>query len=391
MDFSDSTHFLNSVHPGKVVHVVGQTTDAVLNFLGPTTEALAEGGYEQVLLTYEHESLDFWALRLDPAVKIVCVPASRNPLVRWARMAARLGGLVSNERLATVHLHGLIPSLIGAPHITRLVRDGTRVYMSPHSSKSLRSLSWLGRPAFWLLSVTLPRQAQRAIANVPFDVRALNRISSRPVSLIESPVADIFFSVRRSRPARAPLVVGSGLAEGGSSVTHFAQLAILLSDENLGVSFNWIAPALAHDLAPLDAADVGVFAGLDDESRAERLAAAWIYVMAGPTRGFPLPLAEAMAVGLPCVVLDCEAHRDMIRHGETGLLCPDILSMMRAVEQLIISPELRQQLGTAARKEALFRFHSDDFYRRVFQAYSHTEEALARPDAHRQVRGAVQQ
>lgn len=391
MDFSDSAHALQRVRSGRVVHVVGRMTDAVFNFLGPTTAALAAGGYQQVLLTHEHADLDHWLRLLEPTVEVVRTPTSRNPLIRWGRVAARLRDLSTSEQLVTVHLHGLMPSLVGAPHIGRLVREGTRVHMSPHSSKSLRNLSWLGRPAFWLLGAALPQRTQSAIANVPFDVRALNRISSRPVSLIESPVADAFFTVRRTRPARAPLVVGSGLTEGSDSITHFAQLAVLLSDADLGVSFNWISPAAPLDPAPLCVASVGVFADADEDARAERLAAAWIYVMAGPSRGFPLPLAEAMAVGLPCVVLDGEAHRDMIRHGETGLLCHDTVSLMRAVAQLIASPDLRQQLGTAARKEALLRFQSDDFHRRVFEAYSRVDVSIEVVEPRRAVPGVVQQ
>jgi len=62
-------------------------------------------------------------------------------------------------------------------------------------------------------------------------------------------------------------------------------------------------------------------------------------------------LLEAMSVGCAIVASDTAPVREVITHGDTGLLFPffDAPALVRAVVQLVESPEQRRQLGTAAR------------------------------------------
>ncbi len=62
-------------------------------------------------------------------------------------------------------------------------------------------------------------------------------------------------------------------------------------------------------------------------------------------------LLEAMSVGCAIVASDTAPVREVLTHGDTGLLFPffDAPALVRAVVQLIESPEQRRQLGAAAR------------------------------------------
>nr|WP_285890902.1 glycosyltransferase family 4 protein [Mesobacillus maritimus] len=64
--------------------------------------------------------------------------------------------------------------------------------------------------------------------------------------------------------------------------------------------------------------------------------------------GFSNALAEAMAVGLPCVVSDWAANRDMIEENKGGFVVPvqDIKGIVNSIKTLAESEELRHKMGT---------------------------------------------
>jgi glycosyltransferase involved in cell wall biosynthesis len=66
--------------------------------------------------------------------------------------------------------------------------------------------------------------------------------------------------------------------------------------------------------------------------------------------GHPKALLEAMACGLPVVAADRPGIREMIRHGETGLLVePETASIAAAIRRLQSDSDLCRQLGAQAR------------------------------------------
>lgn len=69
-----------------------------------------------------------------------------------------------------------------------------------------------------------------------------------------------------------------------------------------------------------------------------------------------LVVQEAMAAGVPPVVLSHGGAARMIRHGETGLVADDLDAYVAAIEALHRQPELRARLGASARTFALGSF-----------------------------------
>lgn len=65
--------------------------------------------------------------------------------------------------------------------------------------------------------------------------------------------------------------------------------------------------------------------------------------------GRPQVLIEAMAAGLPIIASDLPAHRDLVRHAETGLLVGDRESICLALE-LLDEPEICIAMGEAGRR-----------------------------------------
>ncbi len=84
------------------------------------------------------------------------------------------------------------------------------------------------------------------------------------------------------------------------------------------------------------------------------LASDQIFVLPSHFEGMPLSLLEAMAAGLPCVTTHTCGMRDVLRHGENGLLVQpgDALGLAEHLRGLLCSAEARQRLGFAARRSA---------------------------------------
>jgi glycosyltransferase involved in cell wall biosynthesis len=67
--------------------------------------------------------------------------------------------------------------------------------------------------------------------------------------------------------------------------------------------------------------------------------------------GVPLALLEAAACGRPVIASDTPGCREIVRHGETGLLVPphDIDALADAVVALAADPTRRHAMGMAGR------------------------------------------
>ena len=90
----------------------------------------------------------------------------------------------------------------------------------------------------------------------------------------------------------------------------------------------------------------------------ELMAMADVVALPSYREGFPRVLVEAAAMGKPMVTTDTPGCRDVVDDGVSGLIVPvgDAGALASAVEKLLASPDLRAQMGKAARLKALDEF-----------------------------------
>ena len=89
-------------------------------------------------------------------------------------------------------------------------------------------------------------------------------------------------------------------------------------------------------------------------------AASHIAVLPSRREGLPLSLLEASACGRPMIATDVPGCREVVRHGETGLLVllDDPGALAAAIARLAGDADLRRRMGVAARLRAETEFSS---------------------------------
>ena len=350
-----------------MVHLVGSVTDEVFGFLGPATEALAVTGARQMVVMVDDFKQRHVLPRFHPLVELVLTPDARNPLRRWANWADAFRASVAQRPWTAVHLHGIVPFLIGTC-LVRFAGIRARLFYSPHGSNSMRSMRAVASLLHWALGPLGRGVSRSAISNSGAEARTLSMMIPEAVNLVESPVSQVFFDTQ-PHEARRPLIVAAGRDNNPRSAELFAQMAVLLNGEALEFGFNWIGTADAESVVRLSAANVALLDLTADAERASRLAGGWVYLAPSGSRGFPLSLAEAMAIGVACIALDTPHHRDLIRHGETGYLCQTLHEFEAFMAMLIDDADLRQRIGRAGKAEAQKRFSARTFRESLRAAY----------------------
>lgn len=361
------------VLPQHVLHLVGVVTVEVLSFLAPATHVLARCGVSQQVLAVGAavDRSAQWGLAL--AVQVEVLPAERNPLKRWLRAAAALRAQLQPGESAVLHVHGLVPALVGSL-VALLVwrRKGNRLPLvyTPHGSRSLGAawpagvwLHLLARPLIRALPIV------SVIASHAVESQRLLAQTNAPVHLAESPTPAAYLAAVRAE-APLPLIVAGVLEKPAHAARQVARLAVLLGDDLLHAKVEWIGVSDDASAALLRATGVASCGELDAEMQAARLASAWIHVAPTASTHFPALLARAMAMGLPCVALDVPFHRALIVHGVDGYLCADVDAMVQWTFALVESSALREQIGQAARASCHLRFGEKRFGQSLLAAYS---------------------
>jgi glycosyltransferase involved in cell wall biosynthesis len=104
------------------------------------------------------------------------------------------------------------------------------------------------------------------------------------------------------------------------------------------------------------------------------LRAADVFVFPSRWEGNPLSVMEAMAAGLPVVATAVGGVPELVEDGASGILVPneDLHGLVAAMQRMAQNPDLREQMGHAARCRAVERFD----IRQTVRAYEALYEEL---------------
>lgn len=238
-------------------------------------------------------------------------------------------------------------------------RAGSRlpVVISEHSDPRRQTL---GRGGEWARRRLYPRARAVVVLTEPV-ADFMRAVGCRDVRVIPGAVDPPPIRSDRGQAAENRRVIALGRLAPEKSldrlITAFAQAAGDDSRWNLRIVGDGPQrEQLARHAETLGIADRVSFAGWVRPIWGE-LAASTVYALSSRYEGFPSALLEAMAVGLPCVAVDCDSGpRAILRHGEDGWLVPnDTASLAAGLRRMITEPSLRERLGGLA-PEVLRRF-----------------------------------
>ncbi|HEY4069774.1 MAG TPA: glycosyltransferase, partial [Burkholderiaceae bacterium] len=184
----------NASAAGRVVHVAGALTDEVFSFLGPAIDALARSGVDQSVVIIDEPRWRHRVASLHASAELVPAPSLRNPARQWQAVLQACRQALQGRPLRAVHLHGLLPYLIGNYAVRSTHCEAPTIY-SPHGSRSLGNARGIRALARFAVGLTLQPSRRAAIVNLPQEPGEFKAWSR--AELVESPVAELFLGLRR--------------------------------------------------------------------------------------------------------------------------------------------------------------------------------------------------
>jgi glycosyltransferase involved in cell wall biosynthesis len=91
------------------------------------------------------------------------------------------------------------------------------------------------------------------------------------------------------------------------------------------------------------------------EKKRNFLQKAWVHVLPSTKEGWGISVTEAAACGTPTVAYNVTGLKDSVKHNITGFLVPykDINALAKSIANILSDEELRREMSTRAREEAL--------------------------------------
>lgn len=303
-----------------------------------------------------------------------------------ARAAFRLSRIFAREKPEIVHLVALNPIVIGAAavslrpvpvvvaHVTGLGYLGTANTVGVRVARRL---------SLFLVNRTLQRRIGWVFAENASDLRDLAKFGVRceSISTILGGAGidpDVY---RALPPPENPFPVAASV----SRLIHSKGLDVLVAAHDRlaqrGVRmrlriFGRHDPGNPEAIAPAVIEEWLARDGVEGGQEVENVRAVWeqadIAVLPARAReGMPRAMLEAAACARPLIVTDVPGLRDFVTHGREGLLVPpgDPDALADALEQLANRPNLRIQMGQAARARILSGFTNAHLITAVERVY----------------------
>lgn len=338
----------------------------------PMARAARDAGFEVVVATRVNSAADRQAIEAEGfrLAALAWRRGGRNPLAELASVAA-IARLYRRERPDIVHHVAMKPVLEGG--IAAWIADVPGIVNAPTGLGALFIGTGVAvrllRPAVNLiLRVALNHPRCRLVMQNPDDLDLLVRAGlvdrGRAVLIPGSGVDTTRFAPVPEPPGPpAAALVARMLWDKG--VGELVAAARILRARGDGPAVRLVGPRDDHNPAaiPRRTLEGWVAEGVVDwAGEVADIAALWrqtaIAVLPSYREGLPKALLEAAASGRPMVATDVPGCREIVRHGETGLLVPprDPAALADALARLAGDADLRRRLGANARRLVEERF-----------------------------------
>lgn len=308
----------------------------------------------------------------DAGIELVPFELSRrggNPLAEISRLTR----LYRRQRPALVHHVALKPVLYGSL--------AARLAGIPQVVNAVAGLGWLFtsgglaarglRPVVrGLLARLLDAPGRRTIVQNPDDLALLARagVSQDRLRLIRGAGVDTAVFAPTPTPPEPVTVVLAARMLWDKGVGEFVEAARLLSRGGIHARFALVGGPDPANPASVPEATLRSWHGQHGvewwghrTDMPEVFAAAHIACLPSYREGLPKTLLEAAACGRPIVAADVPGCREIVRHGDNGLLVParDAPALADALAKLISDADLCRRMGERGRALAVGGFSQE--------------------------------
>lgn len=350
----------------------------------PIARAARAAGFEVVVATRVQSHGE---RILGEGFRLVPLGWRRRSLHPWneARAVAELVGVYRRERPDVAHHVALKPAVYGSV-AARLTGTGAVVntvaglgYVFTSRETKARLLN---RPLRWALRLLFNRPNVRLILQNPDDGRALSEYCAvRPEQtvLIRGSGVDLSRFAPMPEPAGAPNVTMVSRMLWDKGVGELVEVARRLRAAGEPIRVTLVGAPDPENPASIPEERLRAWEreGLVEWlGYREDVADVWrsATIAALPTtygEGVPKALIEAAACGRPIVATDVPGCREIVKHGETGLLVPprDTAALESAVRRLSGDAALRRRMGEAGRAHAAAGFSEETVIRETMALY----------------------
>lgn len=346
--------------------------------------AAQAAGFEVTIATHVQEHGPLIEAAGFKLVPIRLRRTGRNP-IRELLAIAELVRLYRRERPTVVHHVAIKPILYGSvaaamaavPAIVNAVAGLGYVFMAEG-----RKASWLRRLAMFAYRVAFRSKRSRVIFQHGEDQATFVRrriVAADRTVLIRGSGVDLREFALRPEPTDTPTVMLAGRLLWDKGVGELVEAVRLLKSR--GVQLRCVLVG-APDPANPRSIPEDVLRGWEEEGLVQWwgrrtdmpdvLAQANLIVLPSYGEGVPKILLEAGALGRAVVATDIPGCREVVRHGENGLLVPprDAPALADAIGRLLRDPKTRARMGRRGRKITQADFSSDRVVAETLALYS---------------------
>lgn len=209
-------------------------------------------------------------------------------------------------------------------------------------------------------------------------------VSSEQACLIRGSGVDLDSYGYFPEPDGVPTVVMAARLLKDKGVYEYLDAARILRHRNVSVKFKLIGAPDPGNPSSVTSEQIELWkkegvvelSGYSDQV-AQHYTNAHIVCLPSYREGLPKGLIEAAACGRPVVTTDVPGCRDAIIPGQTGLLVPvmNAAALADAIQALVESPSLRQQMGLAGRAFAEREFSIHNVISQHLDIYRGSEKA----------------
>jgi glycosyltransferase involved in cell wall biosynthesis len=364
----------------RVLHVMEATIGGTKRHLLDLATGLRAAGWdvEVACPRVRDEALgdvSFWADLQDARIPAHEVPMRRRPVnPENARAIARLSLLIRRGHYGIVHAHSSIAGALARPAALLSGRRPKLVY-TPHGFAFLAAGRRGRQVAFRTVERALGRVTDRLIAVSSTEAAAAaqhgvipaSRVQVIPNGVISSQVPQDRDGVRRKVRRRegwgdVPVVGTVARMTPQKDPITWLRVAAQVAAVRPEVRFVWVwggesAAEVHQEARRLGLGDRLSILGYRPDAR-DLIAAMDVFLLTSVFEGLPYTVIEALASGTPAVATDVVGTRDVVRHGETGLLAPagDVPALAQAVLHCLERSEESRRRSADGKQDVLARF-----------------------------------